>query len=167
MRFSTVAAAAAFIGMVVAVPHEIVYETQIITITSCAPEKPNCPYATHTSTTTVAPVVVETTTSCTDEVVIPHSTHVFEHPQGPSNHTGTNGTAPHPTYPHPTWSHTVALPTDVYTEHPAPSGSPIPAPQNTTTPLPPNIPPPSEGGVAKIGASFVAVLGAAALAIFV
>jgi len=155
MRFSTIAAAATFIGMVVAIPHEVVYETQIITITSCAPEKPNCPYATHTSTT-VAPVVE--TTTCTDEIEVPHSTHIYEHPHGPSNNTHPgNNTVPHPTYPHPTWSVTAGLPTDV------PSGVPVPPAQNTTVPLPPNIPPPSEGAATKMGASFVAVMGAAAL----
>ncbi|KAI5847802.1 hypothetical protein DFP73DRAFT_543207 [Morchella snyderi] len=59
MRFSAIAVSAAVFGVAMAVP-AVVYETEVVTITSCAPEKTNCPgRATATSAEvvpTVAPV---------------------------------------------------------------------------------------------------------------
>ncbi|KAH8153204.1 uncharacterized protein LAJ45_02791 [Morchella importuna] len=42
MRFSAIAVSAAVFGVAMAVP-AVVYETEVVTITSCAPEKTNCP----------------------------------------------------------------------------------------------------------------------------
>lgn len=44
MRFSTIAvSAAAFGATAMALPGSVVYQTSVVTITSCAPEKTNCP----------------------------------------------------------------------------------------------------------------------------
>lgn len=53
MRFSTIAVSAAVFGVTaMAMPGNIVYQTEVVTITSCAPEKTNCP-----GRSTSAPVV--------------------------------------------------------------------------------------------------------------
>lgn len=55
MRFSTIAVSAAVFGATaMAVPGSVVYQTSVVTITSCAPEKTNCPGRSSTS----APVAV-------------------------------------------------------------------------------------------------------------
>ena len=44
MRFSTIAVSAAVFGVTaMAMPGNVVYQTEVVTITSCAPEKTNCP----------------------------------------------------------------------------------------------------------------------------
>ena len=44
MRFSTIALSAAVFGVTaMAMPGNVVYQTEVVTITSCAPEKTNCP----------------------------------------------------------------------------------------------------------------------------
>ncbi|RPA82031.1 hypothetical protein BJ508DRAFT_100033 [Ascobolus immersus RN42] len=66
MRFSTIAAVSAIVLGVNAVanPDVVVYETQVVTITSCPPEKPACP----ASSTTYIPVVTPAPTTPAPEV---------------------------------------------------------------------------------------------------
>lgn len=74
MRFTAIAVSAAVFGVAMAMPASIVYETEIVTITSCAPEKTNCPGRTQTSAVAVAtsaPVAVPTTVAAVDSVVVP------------------------------------------------------------------------------------------------
>lgn len=75
MRFSAIAVSAAVFGVAMAVPASIVYETEVVTITSCAPEKTNCPGRTQTSPVAVAtPVVVPVAPSSAAVVIIPSAT---------------------------------------------------------------------------------------------
>jgi len=57
MRFSTIAvSAAAFGATAMAMPGSVVYQTSVVTITSCAPEKTNCPGRMSTSAPGVSTV---------------------------------------------------------------------------------------------------------------
>ncbi|RPA99673.1 hypothetical protein L873DRAFT_1682664 [Choiromyces venosus 120613-1] len=50
MRFSTIAVSAAVFGATaMAMPGSVVYQTEVVTITSCAPEKTNCPARSSTA----------------------------------------------------------------------------------------------------------------------
>lgn len=73
MKFSTVAASAVlFSSVVIAMPNKVVYETEVVTITSCAPEVVDCPYATPTPEPyPEVPEPEPETTSCTTEEVEP------------------------------------------------------------------------------------------------
>lgn len=101
MKFSTVAASAVLFGsMVMAMPPQsVVYETEVVTITSCAPEVTDCPYR-----TTVEPVP-ETTpekTPCTTEEEVEATPTPYPYPV-PSDESEPTY-APHPTYePEPTY----------------------------------------------------------------
>ncbi|KAH0607075.1 uncharacterized protein H6S33_003063 [Morchella sextelata] len=56
MRFSAIAVSAAVFGVAMAVP-AVVYETEVVTITSCAPEKTNCPARATATSAEVVPTV--------------------------------------------------------------------------------------------------------------
>ncbi|PUU80449.1 hypothetical protein B9Z19DRAFT_1063427 [Tuber borchii] len=57
MRFSTIAiSAAAFGATAMAMPGSVVYQTSVVTITSCAPEKTDCPARMSTSAPAVSTV---------------------------------------------------------------------------------------------------------------
>lgn len=76
MRFSTIAvSAAAFSATAMAIPGSVVYQTSVVTITSCAPEKTNCPGRSSTSAleavSTVSPPPVVTPPIATPPVVTP------------------------------------------------------------------------------------------------
>lgn len=149
MKFFTIAAI--FVGAAVA--QNVVYETEVVTITSCAPEKPSCP----------ATVVTNYTPIPTDEPVAePTSVPVdVEEP--------VSTDCPEDEEP------TVVVPVCPGGEGcpPVPTGTGVPStPANATTPvITTGAPTPSspvfDGGVGKMGASLFAVAGAAALAILV
>lgn len=75
MRFSTIAvSAAAFGATAMAMPGSVVYQTSVVTITSCAPEKTNCPGRSSTSAPAVSsppPPPVVTPPVVTPPVVTP------------------------------------------------------------------------------------------------
>jgi hypothetical protein len=193
MKFSTVAASAVLFGMVLALPQpqEVVYETEVVTITSCAPTVTDCPYATATPEPEYPEVeepehlaeepehLAEETPCTTTAVEVPEITHTPTYP---------NTTIPEypeeesPEYPeHPEYPEYPEEESPEYPEHPEepevpeypevphyePSGTgSIPYPVNTSTPEVPSTPPPQEGAASKVGAPLAVVIGAAALAFF-
>lgn len=88
MKFSTVATSAVLFGsMVMAMPPQsVVYETEVVTITSCAPEVTDCPYR------TVKPT--PETTTCTEEQEVEATPTPYPEPTDESEPTY----APEPTY---------------------------------------------------------------------
>jgi len=187
MRFSTVAASAVLIGFAAALPNSVVYETELVTITSCSPDKPDCPYATPTPVeptpeypepTPEYPEV--TTTPC------PTSTDIYVPPTYPN---ATASYPPHepssypeePEYPTPSdepHPEEPEYPTHPEPEYPCeggydctpppyvPTGTGVPYPPANTSTSVPTYPPESEGAAGKMGVSLIAVAGAAVLALF-
>lgn len=187
MKFSTVAASAVFFGMVLALPQpvEVVYETEIVTITSCAPTVTDCPYATVTPEPEHPEVEYPEEEHPAEET--PCTTTDIEVPEITETPTYPNTTIPeHPEYPEEEHPEVPEYPEEEEPEHPEypeeehpevpeypevphyePSGTgSIPYPVNTSTPEVPTTPPPQEGAASKVGAPLAVVIGAAALAFF-
>jgi hypothetical protein len=103
MRFSTVAVSVAMFGAAaMALPGSVVYETQIVTITSCGPDKPNCPgkTASATSSAYTAPPAPPVTTKVSPAPSVPVVPSVV--PPAPSAGVSIPaGPAPNGTYVHP------------------------------------------------------------------
>lgn len=193
MKFSTVAASAVLFGMVLALPQpqEIVYETEIVTITSCAPTVTDCPYATATPEPEHPEVEhpeveypeveepehpAEETPCTTTAVDVPEITHtptypnttIPEHPEYPEEEHPEVPEYPEEEQPeHPEYPEHPEVPEYPEVPHYEPSGTgSIPYPVNTSTPEVPSTPPPQEGAASKVGAPLAVVIGAAALAFF-
>jgi hypothetical protein len=165
MRFSTIAAVSAIVLGVNAVanPDVVVYETQVVTITSCPPEKPACP----ASSTTYIPV---TTPAPTTEApaVTPTETPEVETPETETPEVETPEVET-PEAETPEVSTPVETPvTPVTTVAPITTGTGSPsAPGNETTPVVPVTPPTEEfeGAGSKMGVSILAIAGAAVFAL--
>jgi len=138
MKFFTVAAVAAFLGVAAASANadETVYQTHVVTITSCPPETPVCP-----GKTTYVPVTTDTPAPV------------------PTSYSNS-------TIPCPTETPTVVVPVCPGEEicHPPVDTGVVVPPANTSVPVVPTSPPPFENSSNKIGASIVAIGGAAVLA---
>jgi len=183
MRFSTVAASAVLVGLAAALPNSVVYETELVTVTSCAPEKTDCPYATPTATS-VEPEYPETTEYPETEypepeypevtsTPCPSSTDVYVPPHYPNS---TVTYVPHETvYPEPEYPEESEYPEypeepepeyPTYSQEPEyPTGTGVPyPPANTSGPYVPDSPPEYEGAATKMGASLLAI-GAAVIAL--
>jgi hypothetical protein len=145
MKFSTVTASAVLFGsMVIAMPANVVYETEVVTITSCAPEVTDCPYASKTVDTKPQTTTTPCSTSTPEVKYEPEytTTEVKYEPEHtpcttstevkyePEHHT-TPTPYPEPTYPvttvHPEVKSTTPCPESTYTP-------PVTYP-NTTTPV--------------------------------
>lgn len=172
MRFSTIAAVSAIVLGVNAIanPDVVVYETKVVTITSCPPEKPACPAS---SSTTYIPVStpVPTTTAAevkpTPEAPAPVTPAPVtpETPETPEVPAHGNGTAPvTPVAPAP---ETEESETPVTPVAPITTGTGAPsAPVNGSSPVVPVTPPTEfEGAGSKMGVSILAIAGAAVFAL--
>lgn len=173
MRFSTVATISAVFAGAIASPlanPDVVYETRIVTITSCGPSVTSCPAKTTVVPATSTPAVVVPTVSPTAPVYLnttarattpcPTGTGVTGLPPKP---TGGSSSQPAPVCPGP----------NCPTYPIVPSGAPVP-PKNTSVPVVPVPVQPSPvqpsapvhtGAAGKVGASILAVAGAAAFAL--
>jgi hypothetical protein len=163
MRFSTVAASAVLIGFAAALPNyaqdTVVYETTLVTVTSCSPDKTDCPgkptatpveYPTITEypTTTEYPVTSEypTTTEYPEVSSTPCTTTDIVVPTHYPNSTVTY--PPHePSYPaepeypeepeHPEYPEEPEYPTNPEPEYPTQPEYPPYVPSGTGVPYPP------------------------------
>jgi len=145
MRFSTVAASAVLIGFAAALPNSVVYETEMVTITSCSPDKPDCPYATPTSTpvepipeypsTTEYPTPEYPTTTEYPEVSSTPCSSTTEYPEVSSTPCSTTTDVYPPTYPNATASYPPTEPSS-YPEEPTPEYPEEPTPEYPQEPTP-------------------------------
>jgi len=177
MRFSTIAAVSAIVLGVNAIanPDTVVYETQVVTITSCPPEKTNCPAASSTTyipvstpaPTTTAPVVTPTPEAPVEsekpEVETPEVPVAPVAPVTPPTH-GNETVTPPVTPPAP---ETEEPETPVTPVAPITTGTGVPsAPGNNSVPVVPVSPPAEfEGAGSKMGVSILAIAGAAVFAL--
>lgn len=174
MRFSAIAVSAAIFGVAMALPNQVVYETEVVTITSCAPDKTNCPGRVHSSTVVptsiyTPPVVIPTSTATpiptTSAIPIPSSSYV-SYPNGTTSASASYSQPPVVSLPSPVISSTVeaiaSVPAPTYAWVPSASASIPSAPANTSTPVVPTAPPSFEGAASIKGFSFAAVAMAAA-----
>jgi len=157
MRFSTIAAVSAIVLGVNAIanPDVVVYETQVVTITSCPPEKTACP----AHSTNYIPVVTPVTPAPTTEAPVVTATPAPEAPKPE---------APKPEAPKPVVSVSpVEKPTTPSPVAPITTGTGTPAaPGNGTVPVVPTTPPTEfEGAGSKMGVSILAIAGAAVFAL--
>jgi hypothetical protein len=173
MRFSTVAASAILIGFAAALPNNVVYETEMVTITSCAPDKSDCPYASPTPTpvepTPVYPEVTTTPCPTSTEVSVPphYPNSTVTYPQEPVPEYPEESEYPTPEYPEPTPENQCPGGYDCPPPY-VPTGTGVPyPPANTSSPSVPSSPPEYEGAAVKMGASLIAVAGAAVIALLV
>jgi len=172
MRFSAIAVSAAIFGVAMAVP-TVVYETDVVTIISCAPEKTDCPGRAHSSTTLAAVATSSAYSSpvipTTSAMPVPSSSYSSSSSSsGSSYFSYHNATAP-ASHSQPTAYTSVTLAAVASSVKPttyawAPSASAgIPsAPANTSSPVTPTTPPSFEGAASIKGFSFAAVVMAAA-----
>lgn len=158
MKFSTVTASAVLFGsMVIAMPANVVYETEVVTITSCAPEVTDCPYASKTVDTKPQTTTTPCSTSTPEVKYEPEhtttevkyepeytTTEVKYEPEHTPCTTSTevkyepeHHTTPTP-YPEPTYPVTTVHP-EVKSSTPCPESTYTPPPPvtypNTTTPV--------------------------------
>jgi hypothetical protein len=183
MRFSTIAAVSAIVLGVNAIanPDVIVYETKVVTITSCPPEKPACPashsttYVPVPTTTPVAPAPpAVTTTPAAPAPPAPSAPAPVESakpvapapvaPVAPAPPVYGNGTTPvAPVAPAPEHE----KPAPVAPVAPISTGTGVPsAPGNNSSPVVPVSPPAEfEGAGSKMGVSILAIAGAAVFAL--
>jgi hypothetical protein len=132
MKFTTVAASAVlFSSMVMAMPNKVVYETEVVTITSCAPDVTDCPYRTQ------APEP-ETTTSCSTSTEVEEPTPYPEEPTPyPEEVTPTPYPTSHEVYPEPETTTTPCTESTTHEVYPEPTSHEVyPEPETTTTPCP-------------------------------
>ncbi|PWW73426.1 hypothetical protein C7212DRAFT_334105, partial [Tuber magnatum] len=189
MRFSTIAVSAALFGVTaMALPGSVVYQTEVVTITSCAPEKTNCP-----GKSTSAPVV--STHSPVPTPVCPGAPHcVPTHPVPSSGYSIP--ISPNTTYVKPVPSTKPACPGGPHCPSapvcpgapscppvsmtskplvtvipgtglpyvPSGTGVPYPPPKNTSVPVPST--PPTYAGSASIQSFSVLAVGVAVAAFF-
>lgn len=153
MRFSTIAAVSAIVLGVNAIanPDVVVYETQVVTITSCPPEKTACPAHSTTYIPVVTPVPTTTDAPVVSVTPVPETPEVPEVPETPVVSEAPVVTPATPVAPITTGT-----------------GSPA-APGNGTVPVVPVTPvtPPTEfeGAGSKMGVSILAIAGAAVFAL--
>ncbi|CUS12867.1 unnamed protein product [Tuber aestivum] len=187
MRFSTIAVSAALFGATaMALPGSVVYQTEVVTITSCAPEKTNCPGKPTSSPVVSSPPVV--TPVCPGA---PHCPPTYPVPSsGYSTPISPNGTyvqpapsskpvcpgAPHcppapvcpggPNCPYPTTtSKPIAIPGTGLPYVPSGTGVPTYPSKNTSVPVAPTTPP-TYTGSASIQSFSVLAVGVAVAALF-
>lgn len=189
MRFSTFATSAVFFGAVaMAVPNAaVVYQTEVVTITSCGPEVTNCPGSATSAVGYPAETPVAVITTAPAEVPYPVETSAPAEAPAPVETPVENPAAgtPVPETPHGDSTAPVEAPYPVETPsgvvpYPVPSGVfpsgavgsgyPILAPSgtgsygspaNTSTPVSPTSPPVFEGAASIKSFSLFAVVGAA------
>lgn len=168
MRFSVAASAVLFGAAVMAVPNSVVYETQYATITSCAPEKTDCP-GKATSIPVAPPPAPPVYT--VPSVSVPIGTGV---PPAPPVGTGAPpappAACPGAPYCPPAGSPAPPVSPAAPTYAPPPYPSYVPSastgvvapPANTSTPVAPTTAPPVYEGAASVkGFSLIAVVAAA------
>jgi len=174
MRFSTVATlSAVFVGAIaspVANPGDIVYETRIVTITSCGPAVTSCPAKTISVPVSSVPTLSTPSPIPTSIYTPPVYLNTTAHPTVPCpTGTGVTSLPPKPTggpsKPNPP-APCNGVNCPIYPI--VPSGAPIP-PKNTSVPIVPTPVQPTApvhtGAAGKIGASIMAVGAAAAFAL--
>ncbi|KAA8905733.1 hypothetical protein FN846DRAFT_890405 [Sphaerosporella brunnea] len=104
MRFSAVASVALFGAAAIALPGNVVYETEVVTITSCGPEVVSCPARTHSATevpTYTAPAGYGASPAETPSYSAPSEVSPTETPVAPGYPASTGTPAGIPAYSSP------------------------------------------------------------------